>query len=313
MAAIRLALLGATDPLGEAVLNLLAERDLAIDELVALDVEASENCVQFSGRDVPVQGAVDVDFGQFDLLLCAGRTPAVGRIARLATVKGCRVIGLAEALDEGEPGTGIPAASSLALARVLVPIRKQAGLASLDVVIHAPMSMAGLAGVEELAGQTRALFALGETEAAVFPVRIAFNLIPQVGIAGDDGSTAYESAVSAQTRHLLGDNDLPVSVTAVWTPMFHGAAMVVHGVAGQALDVEQLRKWLSMTDGVTLMDTPLPGGVPTPATDAVESDDVFVGRVRVTAGQRFSLWLVMDMIRLEAARMVDEVEKLIEK
>lgn len=309
-----IALLGAADPLGEAVLEALATRDLGIGEVLALDDAATDRCARFHGRELPVAAVADLDLAGPGILVCASRSSAVGPLAARAAAAGWPVIALAESLPEAVATAAlvVPSAAAQALWRSLSSLLRHVALESLSVVVFPPVAVAGQAGIEELAGQTRALFAMGDVEAETFPVQIAFNLIPQVGPRLDTGETGFERGVAVQFRQLAHLPDLPVSVTAVWSPLFHGGAMAVHGVVRDGLELGPLRKWLAATDGITLMDAPLPGGVPTPATDAGESEDVFVGRVRVD-GRHFSCWLVLDTMRLEAARIVDELEKLIEK
>jgi len=195
----------------------------------------------------------------------------------------------------------------------LEPVQRQAGLARVDACLFVPASMAGRAGVEELAGQTRSLFSMEQVEPEVFPLRMAFNLIPQVGNMDAEGHTDLELETEHALRQLLGE-DLPVQVTALWVPVFYGAAALLHCESNKPLEQDSLKKWLGQADKVVVMDEVLPAGIPTPATDAEDSEEVFVGRIRVDARQpdRFSLWLVMDAVRLEAAQYVSVLENLIE-
>jgi aspartate-semialdehyde dehydrogenase len=314
MAVPVIAVLGAADPLGEAVLQIIADRELEVGELVPVDDAATDRCVRCGDRELPVRSMADLDFARVGILVCASRSPAVRRVAERAAAAGCRVVGFAESPpDTAIPAVTVPSAAALALQRALAPLLRHAGLTRLGVTVLVPAAMAGQAGIEELAGQTRALFAMEATEPEAFPVQIAFNLIPQVGAIQDSGDTPYEAGIAGQVRRLLQCPDLPMAVTAVWAPIFHGAAMVVQGACAGAVDATRLRAWLAAADGITLMDTPLPGGVPTPATDALDSDDIFVGRVRAGKEGEFSLWLVLDTVRLEAARIVEALEISIEK
>jgi aspartate-semialdehyde dehydrogenase len=78
------------------------------------------------------------------------------------------------------------------------------------------------------------------------------------------------------------------------------------------LEIEMLRNAFKHQDGITLMEAVIPASLPTPATDAQGSQDVFVGRIRVD-GDACRLWLVFDPITLEAAQMAACVENWIDK
>jgi len=309
-----IALLGADDPLGEAILRLVSERDIEVGEVYPLSLSESDGCVTVKGEELPLLDVAEFDWRQADLLIDAVRSPAARRLAAAAAAAGCRVIGLGDGGDAGGR-TAVAGGLSVAVHRALAPIQRIAALESVALTAMLPVAMAGEAGVAELAAQTRALFAMESPEPEAFPLQIAFNLVPQVGAPLADGSVPFESSVAAELKTLLGHPDLSVSVLAIWAPLFYGTGVAVHAVTGGEVDLAALRRALAGPDGVTLMDVVLPGGVPTPATDALDSDTVFVGRLQrsVDSPRRFSMWLVADMTRLEATSVVDYLENLIEK
>ncbi|MDD3528483.1 MAG: Asd/ArgC dimerization domain-containing protein, partial [Gallionellaceae bacterium] len=310
---LNIALLGADDPLGEAVLRLLSERDIELGELFPLSMAESDGCVTLRGEELPLLEVAGFDWTRADVLLNATRAPAAGRIESSAALAGCRVIGLGQGDAPGR--IAVEGGLAVALQRVLAPLRQEAGLAALAVTAMLPVAAAGEAGVAELAGQTRALFAMESIEPEAFPLQIAFNLIPQVGAIGMDSASSLERDTAAELRTLLDSSGLPVSLTAIWAPLFYGAALTVHASTAAAVDLAALRARLADLPGVTCMDTGLPGGVATPATDAQDSEAVFVGRLRAGADPQHdvSMWLVLDLMRLEAARLVDRLENLFER
>lgn len=308
-----IALLGADDPLGEAILRLLSEREIEVGEIYPLTFSETEGCVSARGVEIPLIEASGFDWPSADWLINASRSAAAERLAGQAAQAGCRTIGLGSGAEEAGH-TRLAGALSVAVQRVLAPIHPVAPLQRVSVVAMLPVAAAGEAGVAELASQTRALFAMESAEPEVFPLQMAFNLIPQVGVIDSDGGTRIERDTAEEIRELLGLPVLPVSVTAIWAPMFYGAALTVHAVCEHAIDIAALRLRLTGQAGVTLMEADLPGGVPTPATDALDSEGVFVGRFRSGGGDRdLAMWLVVDMTRLEAARIVDCLENFIEK
>ncbi|MDD5366854.1 MAG: Asd/ArgC dimerization domain-containing protein [Gallionellaceae bacterium] len=311
---LNIALLGADDPVGEAALRLLSERDIEVGEVFPLTLSESEGCVTVRGEEMPLLEVSGFDWAQADILVNATRSIAAGRLEAVAAQAGCRVIGFGRG-DGTTARIALEGAVSIALHRVLAPILRDTPLESLVVTAMLPVAAAGEAGVAELAAQTRALFSMESLAPEAFPLQIAFNLIPQVGLMQADGCSRLEQDVALEIRTMLGCPELPVSVTAMWAPLFYGTAVTVHARVQDRADVEGLRKRLAGHDGITMMDTALPGGVATPATDAQDSDAVFVSRFRPGAdpGRDLAMWLVIDLIRLEASRIMDCLENLIEK
>lgn len=309
-----IALLGADEPLGEAILRLLDERGIELGGLFPLSLEETDTCVNVDGDEVPVQSAAGFDWRQAPVVVSASRSAAALRHEQSAASHGCRVAGFGPP-DAVAGKTVLSGALALAMHRVLSALADPGDLLGVDAMVTLPVSFAGRQGVDELVDQTRGLFAMESPEPGVFPLQIAFNLIPQVGALSDLEDSVAERELSGQLRALLALPDLPVGVTAVWAPLFYGATVSLHVVLNGEQDVAKLRARLAKSEGITMMDANLPGGVPTPATDAQDSEEVFVGRFRGAAGQpgRIAMWLVVDITRLEAAQIVDWLENLIEK
>ncbi|MDP2431896.1 MAG: Asd/ArgC dimerization domain-containing protein [Pseudomonadota bacterium] len=291
-----LAVLGADDPLGEAVLRLLEEREVAIGKLYPLTLNEVETTVAFAGKDWPCMTEAEFDFNQTQALVVATRAAAARQLAAEAlTVRPAMPV-----IDVA----GIDPAPAVVVARVLRVIDAVAGVQSAEAFVALSVAMAGQVGVDELSNQTRGLFNLASPDPEVFPLQIAFNLMPLP-------DQTYDARLAEATDRLLGKS-VEVGYSSIQAPIFFGAAVMLHVRAARAVDLEQLRLALTRSDGITLMESDLPVGIPTPATDAADSDDVFIGRIQATEN-RLKLWLVFDPLRLEAARIVGVVENWIDK
>jgi len=299
----RIALVGGDEPLAEAILRELEDRDLEVGEILPLGLEESDSMVSHRGRDLPVMDLAGFDWQLADVVIVASHAAAARRRAESASQAG-KVV-----LDPANP-TG----AAIALGRVLAAITREFGLTAAHVSLNLPVSHHGMAAIEELSGQTRALFALESTEPGLLPPRIAFNMIPDSVDSAGRGVSQFEQRVEVDVRALLDAPSLPVMLLACWVPVFYGYSASLHVVCERPLDPSLLRALLAGTRGITVMDEAIPGGVPTPATDAQDSVDVFVGRLRVGEqdARQASLWLVFDGLRLEAVRTVDALENLIE-
>lgn len=295
-----LAVLGADDPLGGAVLQLLEDREVPVGRLYPLTLRDPDTTVVFRGQDWPCEQADEFDYSQAQALLVTSRSPAASRALR--EIRSRRPTMPVLTLGDIDP------APAVAVSRVLRTLAALGGgFACVDAFVALPAAVAGQDGVEELANQSRGLFNMESAEPEVFPLQIAYNLIPHA-VVGE--SPSYESLLAEATARLVGGADAAYSV--VWAPLFFGCAVALHARTQTELDIQTLREALGHRDGITLMEAELPAGTPTPATDAQGSETVFVSRIRVD-GSLARLWLVFDPIQLEAAPMVAAVENWIDK
>lgn len=300
----RLAVIGADEPLGEALLRVLEAEGLELETCWPITLDEDEAAtVEFAGKDLTCLELADLDWSQVDAVVVASPRAGIQDLARLAGEHAVPLFAPPAILPAGLSGTHAQAdAPAIALSRVLAPLHAAAGLASVHAFIGLPMAALGKEGVTELARQTQALFAMQPPEAAVLPVRMAFNVLPVSTHAGLE----REAASVAQLRAMLKLPDLPVQSSALWMPVFHGGVAVLHARTRRPMSTSALRQLWSGVEGLTVMDEPLPGGVPTPATEAVDSEAVFVGRIEADSADatRLSCWLCFDHPRLEAARIV---------
>jgi aspartate-semialdehyde dehydrogenase len=308
--ALKLAVIGAGEPLGEALLQVLAAGDLEVETCwpIVLD-EDDATSVEFAGKDLACLELADLDWSSVDVVVVASPRVKLQELSALAEENGVPLFGPQALLGAGPGRPLLPYAQAdapaLALSRVLAPLQAALGLASVHVFIGLPMAALGNKGLTELARQTQSLFAMQPLETEVLPVRMAFNVLPVSAHAGLE----REAAVVNQLRALLMSPDLAVQASMVWMPIFHGGVASLQVRTQQPTTLRALRQLWSGTAGLTVMDEPLPGGVPTPATEAVDSEDVFVGRLEVDTSDpsRLSCWLCFDHPRIEAVRIAESL------
>ena len=169
---------------------------------------------------------------------------------------------------------------------VLKPLHDEAGLVRMIASTYQAVSGSGLAGVEELFEQARAV--VDDSEALVhdggaleFPAPkkyvapIAFNVVPLAGSLVDDGSgeTDEDQKLRNESRKILGIPDLLVSGTCVRVPVYTGHSLSINAEFAEPISPERARELLARRPGVKLVD------VPTPLA-AAGVDDSLVGRIR---------------------------------
>ena len=204
---------------------------------------------------------------------------------------------------------------------VLKVLHEEAGLVRMIASTYQAVSGSGLAGVEELASQARAVVDGAEElvhdgSALDFPAPqkyvapIAFNVVPLAGSLVDDGSgeTDEDQKLRNESRKILGIPDLAVSGTCVRVPVFTGHSLSINVEFAQPISPERARSLLSTAPGVKVVD------VPTPLA-AAGSDESLVGRIRqdpgVPGGRGLALFISGDNLRKGAALNTIQIAELI--
>lgn len=229
--------------------------------------------------------------------------------------------------DAGNRPKGIianPNCTTMAAMPVLRVLHEEAGLVRLVVSTYQAVSGSGVAGVEELASQARAV--IGEAEQLVhgvvagrgpqFPAPnkyvapIAFNVVPLAGSYVDDGSgeTDEEQKLRFESRKILGIPDLLVSGTCVRVPVFTGHSLSINAEFARPITPERARELLDGAPGVKLVDVPT-------GLAAAGVDESLVGRIRqdpgVPDGRGLALFVSGDNLRKGAALNTIQIAELL--
>ncbi|TCK01076.1 aspartate-semialdehyde dehydrogenase [Nocardia alba] len=328
---VRVGVVGATGQVGAVMRKLLEERDFPADEVrFFASSRSAGKTLPWRGGEIVVEDTETADPSGLDIaLFSAGATMSRVQAPRFAAA-GVTVIDNSSAwrkdpdvplvVSEVNPEAtrnlpkGIianPNCTTMAAMPVLKPLHDVAGLQRLIVSSYQAVSGSGLAGVEELASQIRAVSADAEKlvhdgSAAEFPAPnnyvapIAFNVIPLAGGLVDDGSfeTDEDQKLRNESRKILGLPDLLVSGTCVRVPVFTGHSLSINAEFAEPISVQQAKELLAEAAGVRLVD------VPTPLA-AAGQDDSLVGRIRqdpgVPSGRGLALFISGDNLRKGAA------------
>jgi aspartate-semialdehyde dehydrogenase len=332
---LKVAVVGATDLIGETLLAVLEEREFPVSALEALDSErALGGRLEFRGRHLPVGDLGQFDFSRVQLAFFAADADIAGTFAPRAVDAGCIVIDTsAQFRDEPDVPLVVPevnrediahfaqrrliaspGSTAIQLALALKPLQDAVGIERIQVATYEAVSGAGREALEELATQSAALLSgRGTVPAHVLPRPIAFNCLPQVGALLESGHTREELALQRALRRLLDDQSLSVNVTAVRVPVFFGHSVAVHLDTRERITAEAARALLQKASGVTVLDEHRPGGYPTAAIEAANRDTVYVGRIRedMSYGRGLNLWIVADNVRKGAATNAVQIAEVL--
>jgi len=330
----KVAMVGATGAVGEALLAILAEREFPISELVPLASERSAGeKISFDGKQITVQNLADYDFGGVDIAFFSAGGSVSREHAPRAAAAGAVVIDntseyryqddIPLVVSEVNPHAiaeyttrGIianPNCSTMQMLVALAPIHRAAGIERINVATYQSVSGAGRSGMEELGKQTSALLSFQDVEVNKFSKQIAFNVIPHIDDFQPNGYTKEEMKMVWETRKILEDASIQVNPTAVRVPVFYGHALATHVETREKLSAEQARELLERADGVVVIDERKAGGYPTPVGDAAGQDPVFVGRIRedISHERGLDMWIVADNIRKGAALNAVQIAELL--
>jgi aspartate-semialdehyde dehydrogenase len=329
------AIIGAARSVGREVAEILRERQFPLRECRLLDsLTTAADEGEESDRIDDVEDLAAADLHDVDLVFtCAA--PEVTRVwVQRAHEAGAQVIDLSGVFAErhdvpivvpevnadivrDDPGAMLfanPLPGAIALAVLLKPLDEGAAIRRVVAAGYESASRSGGAGVEELSRQTRDLMNGRSTEINVFPHRIAFNLIPQVGAVLGDGVTTAERQTETQVRRLLGLPELPITFTSVLVPTFYGEGYAVNVQTESPIDAAAARALLRQAPGLLLLDEPQSGAYPTLA-DAMDQEATLVGRVRedLSVPYGLNLWIVIDGLRKGAAVNAVQIAELLRR
>lgn len=319
----RVAILGATGAVGRTMLQVLAERDLPIDELVLLASERSAGTeVPFQGETLTVRAVSAEAFDDVDVAIFSAGATRSREWAPIAIERGAVVVDNSSAFrmqDDvplvvadvnpqaiaGHRGLiANPNCSTMQLMPVVRPVRDAAGLERLTVATYQAVSGTGQAAIDALLEESREALA-GDPDPAPrqYPKPIAFDVLPVAGsFSGDEGYTDEELKLVNESRKILDLPGLRVSATCTRVPVVNGHAEAVWIETAEPLAPEAFRELLEAEPGVTVIDDPAQMAYPT-ARQASGREGVLVGRIRRDLGvpNGLACWVVADNLRKGAA------------
>ena len=319
----KIAVVGATGNVGQEMMKILAERDFPADAVVALASEASAGKEVAYGEDQTVTAQVlgDFDFKGTDIVFSSPGARVSAAFSPKAAAAGAVVIDNTshfrmdpdvplvvpevnpQALKDfgGKNIVANPNCSTIQMVVAMKPVHEAFGIRRCVVSTYQSVSGAGRAGMDELFGQTRAVYANDPLERRRFTKQIAFNVIPQIDVFMDNGATREEWKLAAETGKIL-DPKIKVHATCVRVPVFIGHAEAVNLELEREAGADEIRGILRKAEGCIVVDHRVDEGYVTPGECAGE-DAVYISRVREdsTIDNGISMWVVADNLRKGAA------------
>ena len=322
----KVAIVGATGNVGREMLEILAERNFPIDELVPLASSRSVGReVSFGDKILKCRNLDDFDFTGTDFVLMSAGGDISKQWAPKIGASGAMVIDNSSAFRYHEDVPLIvpevnadvldaymakndrkniianPNCSTAQLVVALKPLHDLAKLKRIVVSTYQSVSGGGKDAMDELWNQTKGIFVNDSPTPAKFTKQIAFNVIPHIDVFMEDGYTKEEWKVLAETKKML-DPKIKVTCTAVRVPVFVGHSEAVNMEFARPISPDEARDALRDAPGIVVLDKRENGGYMTPVESKGE-DATYVSRIRedVTVENGLVMWVVSDNLRKGAA------------
>jgi len=313
---MKVAVVGATGLVGTKMLQVLAERNFPVTELIPVASEKSVGKeVEFKGKQYKVVGMqTAIDMKPAVALFSAGGSTSLEWAPAFAAA-GITVIDNSSAwrmdptkklvvpeinaseLTANDKIIANPNCSTIQMVVALAPIHKRYGIKRIVVSTYQSVTGTGVKAVNQLMNERNGI----EGEMA-YKYPIDLNVIPQIDVFLENGYTKEEMKMVLETKKIMGDDSIKVTATTVRIPVMGGHSESVNIEFDQEFELAEVRKLLSEAPGVIVVDDPTTQQYPMPK-DAHERDEVFVGRIRrdETQPKSLNMWIVSDNLRKGAA------------
>lgn len=313
---MKIAVVGATGLVGSKMLQVLAERDFPLSELIPVASERSVGKeIEFKGKKYKVVSWQDAIAAQPAIaIFSAGGSTSLDLAPKFAAA-GITVIDNSSAwrmdptkklvvpeinanvLTKEDKIIANPNCSTIQMVLALAPLHKAYGIKRVVVSTYQSVTGTGVKAVDQLMNERA-----GKNGEMAYPYRIDLNVIPQIDVFTDNGYTKEEMKMVNETMKIMGDDSIKVTATAVRIPVMGGHSESVNVEFKKDFDLNEVKRLLSETPGVIVEDDLSKHLYPMPM-NAHDRDEVFVGRIRrdETQPNTLNMWIVSDNLRKGAA------------
>lgn len=313
---MKVAVVGATGLVGTKMLEVLAERNFPVTELVPVASERSVGKeVSFKGKQYKIVSMTDgIAAKPAVAIFSAGGSTSLEWAPKFAEA-GIRVIDNssawrmdptkklvvpevnAEVLTKDDFIIANPNCSTIQMVVALQPLHKRYGIKRVVVSTYQSVTGTGKKAVDQLFNERKGV----EGEMA-YKYQIDLNVIPQIDVFLDNGYTKEEMKMVNETKKIMQDDSIRVTATTVRIPVVGGHSESVNIEFANDFDLDEVRTLLASAPGVIVQDDIANQQYPMPLW-AHEKDEVFVGRLRrdETQANTLNMWIVSDNLRKGAA------------
>jgi aspartate-semialdehyde dehydrogenase len=326
---MKVAVVGATGLVGTKMLQVLAERNFPVTELLPVASEKSVGKeVEFKGKKYKVVSMTDAIAAKPAVaLFSAGGSTSLEWAPKFAAA-GITVIDNssawrmdatkklvvpeinADALTKEDKIIANPNCSTIQMVVALNPLHKKYGIKRIVVSTYQSVTGTGVKAVNQLMNERK-----GVEGDMAYKYPIDLNVIPQIDVFLENGYTKEEMKMVKETCKIMRDDSIRVTATTVRIPVMGGHSESANVEFARDFELNEVKSLLTTAPGVVVVDDPANAQYPMPM-DAHEKDEVFVGRLRrdETQANTLNMWIVSDNLRKGAAtNAVQIAEYLVSK
>jgi aspartate-semialdehyde dehydrogenase len=325
---MKIAVVGATGLVGTKMLEVLAERNFPLTDLIPVASERSVGKeIMFKGKSYKVYSMSDAIAAKPHIaLFSAGGSTSLEWAPKFAEA-GITVIDNSSAwrmdaskklivpeINAGELKAtdkiiANPNCSTIQMVVALNPLHKKYKIKRVVVSTYQSVTGTGVKAVDQLMNERA-----GKEGEMAYKYKIDLNVIPQIDVFTDNGYTKEEMKMVNETKKIMGDESIRLTATTVRIPVMGGHSESVNIEFEREFDLKDIFELMKNTKGVVLQDDVANQVYPMPMT-AHNKDEVFVGRIRRDESQpkTLNMWIVSDNLRKGAAtNAVQIAEYLVE-
>ncbi|MGP1991896.1 aspartate-semialdehyde dehydrogenase [Zobellia laminariae] len=313
---MKVAVVGATGMVGEVMLKVLSERNFPVTELLLVASERSVGKkLSYKDKEYTIIGLADAVAAKPDIaIFSAGGDTSLEWAPKFAEA-GTTVVDNSSAwrmdptkklvvpeinageLTKEDKIIANPNCSTIQLVMALAPLHKKYKMKRVVISTYQSVSGTGVKAVRQLENEMAGI--QGEM---AYPYPINRNALPHCDVFLENGYTKEEMKLAREPQKIFDDRSFSISATAVRIPTSGGHSESVNVEFENDFDLNDVRRMLNDTPGVTVQDNPDTNTYPMPIY-AHDKDEVFVGRIRRDESQRntLNMWIVADNLRKGAA------------
>ena len=313
---MKVAVVGATGLVGTKMLQVLAERNFPVTEIIPVASEKSiGKQVEFKGKKYTIVGYADAIAAKPNVAIFSAGGSTSLELAPLFAAAGITVIDNssawrmdptkklvvpevnADVLSATDKIIANPNCSTIQLVVVLKPLHDKYKIKRVVVSTYQSVTGTGVKAVDQLMNERK-----GVKGEMAYKYPIDLNAIPQIDVFLDNGYTKEEMKMTNETVKIIGDANIKLTATTVRIPVMGGHSESVNIEFENDFNLDEVRALLSKAPGVIVQDDLANSVYPMPLT-AHEKDDTFVGRIRrdETQANTLNCWIVSDNLRKGAA------------
>jgi aspartate-semialdehyde dehydrogenase len=325
---MRVAVVGATGLVGQKMLQVLAERNFPVTELIPVASERSVGKeIEYGSKKFKIVSMQDaIDMKPQIALFSAGGSTSLEWAPKFAEV-GTTVIDNSSAwrmhpekklvvpevnayvLTKDDKIIANPNCSTIQLVVALKPLSDDNPIKRVVVSTYQSVTGTGVKAVAQMQNERK-----GIQGDMAYKYQIDMNLIPQIDVFLENGYTKEEQKIIDETKKIMQLPQLKITTTTVRVPVLGGHSESVNIEFKNPVDLAKISSLLTNFKGIKLLDNPSEAHYPMPIT-AHDNDYVWVGRIRRddSADNAINLWIVSDNLRKGAAtNAVQIAEYLVE-